>query len=131
ALEKAARGKRKPIETLKRLGRAFVDFWLAHPDHFRAIFLIEDKVAEPGELYFVDTSQSLERLVRLFQQTAVEAIAAGEIAEGNPKMAVELIFCALHGVTAGLISMPEYGWEPPSRLARRMTDVVMAGLAAK
>ncbi|MCE9651258.1 MAG: TetR/AcrR family transcriptional regulator [Parvibaculum sp.] len=130
ALEKAARGKRKPIETLKRLGRAFVDFWLAHPDHFRAIFLIEDKVVEPGELYFVDTSQSLERLVGLFHKAAVEAISAGEIARDDPKMTVEIIFCALHGVTAGLISMPEYGWERPSRLAGRMTEVLMAGLAA-
>jgi AcrR family transcriptional regulator len=131
ALEKAARGKRRPIETLKRLGRAFVDFWLAHPDHFRAIFLIEDKVVEPGELYFVDTSQSLERLIGLFYKVAAEAIEAGEIAGDNPKMTIEIIFCALHGVTAGLISMPEYAWEDSGLLAGRMTDVLMAGLAAK
>ncbi len=131
ALEKAARGKRRPVETLKRLGRAFVDFWLAHPDHFRAIFLIEDRVVEPGELYFIDTSQSLEKLVGLFRKAVVEAIAAGEIARDDPKMTVELIFCALHGVTAGLIAMPEYPWGKPARLASRMTDVLMAGLAAK
>jgi AcrR family transcriptional regulator len=129
ALEKAAGGKRKPIETLKRMGRAFVSFWLAHPDHFRAIFLIEDKVVEPGELYFVDSSQSLARLVKLFQKIVIEAIAAGEIARDEPKLTVELIFCALHGVSAGLIAVPEYDWEPPARLAARMSDVLMAGLA--
>lgn len=131
ALEKVARGKRKPIETLKRMGQAFVGFWLAHPDHFRAIFLIEDKVAEPGELYFVDSSQSLERMVGLFHKLVVEAIEAGEIARNEPKATVELIFCALHGVAAGLIAIPEYGWEQPGKLAGRMSDVLMAGLATK
>lgn len=130
-LEKAARGKRKPVETLKRLGRAFVGFWLAHPDHFRAIFLIEDKVVEPGELYFVDTSQSLERMVGLFHKAVAEAIVAGEITRDEPNMTVEMIFCALHGVTAGLIAMPEYGWRSPARLPGRMIDVLMAGLAAR
>lgn len=131
ALEKAARGKQRPIETLKKLGRAFVAFWFAHPEHFRAIFLIEDKVVEPGELYFVDTSHSLERLIGLFHKTVAEAIAVGDIAKNEPKMTVEIIFCALHGVTAGLIFMPEYAWEPPTKLAGRMTDVLIAGLAAK
>lgn len=131
ALERAARGKRSPVERLKKLGRAFVGFWLAHPDHFRAIFLIEDRVVEPGELYFVDTSQSVERLVRLFHKTAAEAMESGEIKRDDPKLTVELIFCGLHGVTAGLISIPEYGWEPPARLAGRMTDVLLAGLATK
>jgi AcrR family transcriptional regulator len=131
ALERAARGKRSPVERLKKLGRAFVGFWLAHPDHFRAIFLIEDRVVEPGELYFVETSQSVERLVLLFHKAVAEAMESGEIKRDDPKLTVELIFCGLHGVTVGLISIPEYGWEPPARLAGRMTDVLLAGLATK
>jgi AcrR family transcriptional regulator len=128
ALMRAARRQRDPIERLKLLGRAFVDFWAVRPDHFRAIFLIEDRVVEPGELYFVDTSESLQRLVALFEQPVSEAIGAGRIS-GQPRATVELIFCALHGVASALISMPEYPWNAPKRMAGRMMDALLSGLA--
>jgi hypothetical protein len=41
---------------------------------------------------------------------------------------VELIFCALHGVTAGVIGMPEYDWGLADALAGRMMDTLLAGL---
>ncbi len=129
ALEKSAKGRRDPIDRLKRLGRAFVRFWLDHPDHFRAIFLIEDRVTEPGELYFVDSSQSIARLVLLFHSAAADAIAEGVLAGRDAQEVVQLIFCALHGVASALISIPEFGWTSPQQMAGRMTDALLAGLA--
>jgi AcrR family transcriptional regulator len=128
SLEDAARDAPGPLAALKRLGRAYVGFWVAHPDHFRALFLIEDRVVDPGERYFADTSPSLARLVRRFQAAAEAAVAAG-LMRGEPGEAVELIFCALHGVASGLIGMPEYDWGPPADLAGRMTDTLLDGLA--
>lgn len=130
ALEKSVRGRRDPINRLKRLGRAFVRFWLDHPDHFRAIFLIEDHVTEPGELYFVDTSQSITRLVLLFHGAAGDAISEGVLAAGQDvQEIIQLIFCALHGVASALISIPEFGWTSPQQMAGRMIDALLAGLA--
>ena len=127
ALEAAAKGAPDPLERLRLLGRAYVGFWVAHPDHFRALFLIEDRVVDPGERYFADTSPSLARLVRRFQETVQAASAAGALG-GNPRETVELIFCALHGVASGLIGMPEYDWGSPAGLAGRMTDTLLNGL---
>jgi AcrR family transcriptional regulator len=127
ALEAAVRRKRDPMQKLKLLGRAFVDFWCARPDHFLAIFMIQDRVVEPGERYFVETSASLPRLVALFEEAVSEAIAAGRMS-GPPRAGVELIFCGLYGVASALISMPEYSWTDPSRMAGRMTDALLRGL---
>jgi AcrR family transcriptional regulator len=129
-LEQAARREADPVARLRALGRAYVAFWVAHPDHFRAMFLIEDRVAEPGERYFADTSPNLARLARLFGQAAEAAVAAGALT-GEPARIVELIFCALHGVASGLIGMPEHDWGPADVLAGRMTDAVLAGLAGR
>ncbi|HZC17803.1 MAG TPA: TetR/AcrR family transcriptional regulator [Caulobacteraceae bacterium] len=128
SLEQATTAVTGPLERLRLLGRAYVNFWVAHPDHFRALFLIEDRLVDPGERYFADTSPSLARLVRRFQATTEAAIAAG-VLDGDPREVVELIFCALHGVSSGLIGMPEYDWGPPAELAGRMTDTLLDGLA--
>jgi AcrR family transcriptional regulator len=127
SLERAAGDAPDPLERLRRLGRAYVGFWVAHPDHFRALFLIEDRVVDQGERYFADTSPSLARLVRRFQEPVIAAVAAGALG-GEPREMVELIFCALHGVASGLIGMPEYDWGPPAGLAGRMTDTLLNGL---
>jgi AcrR family transcriptional regulator len=128
ALETVGRGVADPVERLRLYGRGFVAFWLGHPDHFRTLFLIEDRVVDPGELYFVDTSQSLARLVDRFLDAAEAARSARRLA-GAARPSVELMFCALHGVAAGLIGMPESGWTSPETMAGRMIDALLTGLA--
>jgi AcrR family transcriptional regulator len=126
-LSQVERKGRDPAERLKRLGYGYVEFWVDRPDHFRALFLIEDRVSEPGERYFVETSESLPRLVARF-----ESAAQAVIAERRSKMAarefVELVFCALHGATSVLIGMPEYAWPAPETLAGRMMETLLNGL---
>jgi len=46
---------------------------------------------------------------------------------GSPRVIVELIFCALHGVASGLIAMPEYRWHETDKMAGRMMDALLAG----
>jgi AcrR family transcriptional regulator len=128
SLETAGKTAPEPLDRLRLLGRAYVGFWVAHPDHFRALFLIEDRLVDPGERYFADTSPSLAGLVRRFQETAEAAVAAGALG-GDPRQIVELLFCALHGVASGVIGMPEYDWGPAAALAGRMTDTILNGLA--
>ena len=125
---KRAAGSGDPVARLRALGPAYVAFWLAHPEHFRAMFLIEDRVTNPGEAYFAHTSPGLARLVRLFGAAADEATREGALT-GDATQIVELIFCGLHGVASGLIGMPEYDWG--ADLAARMTDAVLIGAGAR
>ncbi len=127
SLEQAAGGEPDPVARLKSIGGGYVAFWVANPDHFRAMFLIEDRVTGPDERYFAHTSPNLVRLVRLFQAAAQTAVDAGTLA-GDSGQVIELIFCALHGVAAGVIGMPEYDWGPADVLAGRMMDTLLAGL---
>jgi AcrR family transcriptional regulator len=126
-LAREEKNTRDPLERLRRLGRAYVNFWLAHQDHFRALFLIEDRLSEPGERYFVDTSHSLARVTGRFL-AAAEAVVAAKQPGPTALALVELIFCALHGVASGLIGMPEYAWQSPKTLADRMMDALLGGL---
>lgn len=114
-------------ELLKKLAIGYVTFWAKRPDHFRALFLIEDSVSEKGERYFVETSKNLPKVVARFQRAAQEAIVSRN-AKIRPRHLVELIFCALHGVASAVISMPEYEWPKPRALTERMMDSLLNGL---
>ena len=117
----------EPVARLKALGVGYVEFWVERPDHFRALFLIEDRVKEPGERFFVETSESLPRLVARFELAAVAVIATRGI-EKPAREFVELVFCALHGAASALVGMPEYAWPAPVTLAERMMDALLNGL---
>lgn len=127
-LAAAAAGVSSDLDRLRALGRGYVRFWVEHPDHFRALFMIEDRVAEPGERYFVDTSENLPRMVARFHEAAQAATTAGGLT-GDPREIIEVLFCGLHGVASGVIGMPEYPWGPAERLAGRMVDTLLSGLA--
>lgn len=128
ALGQAARDE-DPVLRLKALGRAWCAFWVANPDHYRAIFLIEDRVSEPGERYFVETSESLSALDSV-RDAVREAMAAGRLAGGDPEAAAQLLLCGLQGVVFNLITIPEYPWVERETLGARMADALIAGLGA-
>src|ERR1700733_6007991 len=48
------------LRQLKAACTAYVDYWIGHPDEYRAVFMIEDRV-ENHERYFVDTSPIMSR----------------------------------------------------------------------
>ncbi len=128
ALARATRGTDNSIGKLKRLGVAYVEFWRANPDHFRTLFLIEDRVA-PGEPYLVDTLESLPKMTARFRLAIEDAVREGAL-KGSAREMQELIFCALHGVASGIIAMPEAQWHKPDAMAERMMETVLRGFAS-
>jgi AcrR family transcriptional regulator len=127
ALARATRDTSDPLDRLKRLGIAYVKFWRANPDHFRTLFLTEDRVA-PGERYLVDTLESLPKMTARFLAALEDAVRATQLA-GSPREMLELIFCALHGVASGIIAMPEAQWHEPDAMAERMMAAVLRGFS--
>lgn len=117
-----------PVLRLKALGRAWCGFWLANPDHYRAIFLIEDRVSEPGERYFVETSESLSALDAV-RDAVREAAERGLLQADVPETAAELLLCGWQGVVFNLITIPEYPWTARESLAGQMVDTLLRGLA--
>jgi AcrR family transcriptional regulator len=126
-LARRERGAGDADARLIRLARAYVEYWLAHRDHFRALFLIEDRVVDPGERYFVETSRNLTPMVARFTRAAEAAIAARG-AKASPRAFMELVFCGLHGVTSALVGMPEYAWPQPAAFTERMIRSLLDGI---
>jgi AcrR family transcriptional regulator len=124
-----------PLERIRRAGKAYVAFGLAHPHHYQLLFmsLPPDEAAGPT----VDPASEGDPRTDAyaFMQRAVgEAAALGELRPGlNDLEAVtRVLWAGVHGVVSLAITRPE-SWTPRSirSLADLMVDVLIRGLTAE
>lgn len=130
ALAGAVAAAATPRERLRALLVGQVDFWRTNPDHFRAIFLIEDRVSAPDEAYFVDSSPAAQRVMALTLATIAAAQASGDLRAGDPAELLEVFFAGVHGAASLLITVPEFPWTDREALAGRMVETLLRGAAA-
>jgi AcrR family transcriptional regulator len=125
---------RDPIERLGRLAQAYVGFALAHPNHYRLMFLSEPAQgggaagARPRGSTAVDAYAFL-------QATVAEGIAARRF---RPELArverlAQTLWAGLHGVLSLYFTRsPDDGvrWLPVREAARIMITTLLRGVAA-
>ncbi|MGX1197249.1 TetR/AcrR family transcriptional regulator [Parvibaculum sp. MBR-TMA-1.3b-4.2] len=123
-----ASAEKDPLKRLHALGDAWCRFWLSNPDHYRSIFLIEDKVNEPGERYFVETSESLGAL-DLIAEAVSESMKKGLLRPDDVAAVSQLFLCGLQGVVFNLITIPEFPWAAKEQMATRMITALIDGVS--
>jgi AcrR family transcriptional regulator len=119
---------RPPLERLRMFGRRYVEYWLAHPDDFRVIFLIEDRPVGSGGRYYVETSRVLSQFDAI---TAVFRAAVARRAlprSTEAALAAQAYFCVLQGLAGSLITIPEFPWVDRVALVDTALDSFLHGL---
>lgn len=104
ALETAAVGVDDPLESLRRRGRAYFDFGMRYPEHYRVLFMgRRGDQPPPGPEAGGDAFDHLVEAV-------TRCIDQGAFAPAAPVVVASTIWAALHGVTSLMISMPSFPW---------------------
>ena len=117
-------GHADPVESLKACGRAYIEFGLTHPEHYRIMFMgRSDLTPEQYEDHVLAEQASFMALVGSVQ----ECVDAGRL-DGDAFEAATLLWTAVHGVTSLLIAKPGFPWPPVEVLVERVLDVVDSGL---
>ena len=116
----AARCKRGPRRKLEAACAAYVRYWLDHPDEYRAVFMIEDKI-ENREQYFVETSAIIKRY-GIFNEL-LRAHQPSKKSNAQRERASALI-CALTGVCHMLVTVSEYRWPAAPHLLKQLMRMV-------
>jgi len=112
ALEDAAAGATDPFDEIMRKGYAYVDFGLAHPEHYRVLFMCKhdhhegDRFDGPG-IAGAAAFDHLQDTVR-----RVLEVAAPGVARPDPYAMTCAIWTGVHGVTSLRIAMPAFPWPP-------------------
>jgi AcrR family transcriptional regulator len=121
-----------PVERLRKIGHAYVDFALEHPNHYRLMFMTPKPVkVEPacaaGEGNVEEDAYSFLR------GSVVEAIAAGRLRPElkDPDVVAQALWSGTHGVAALQIVMtgdPNFQMCPAKKVASLVIDAALAGM---
>ena len=105
----AVEGVDDPRQRIHLRGRAYIQFGLEHPEHYRIMFMARPDSDEPR--------MSVEELAATacfghLQDDVEAAMDAGLIPAADPFTVACGLWAKVHGVTSLLIAKPDFPWPP-------------------
>jgi AcrR family transcriptional regulator len=125
AMNRAVEGVEDPLDRISRRGRAYVEFGLASPEHYRLLMMGRpDNTPER----FVD-----ERLLSTgtFNDVVVDAqaaIDAGRVRFDDAVLVASGLWMMVHGLVSLLIAKPDFPWPDREQLISHVLDVCRTGM---
>jgi AcrR family transcriptional regulator len=116
-----------PVECLRRMGRAYIEFGLGHPNHYRVAFMTPHQEC-PGETPFKYQGSMGEKCFLQLRSTVEECIARGKVRPLEVEATSQALWCTVHGVTSALISFTKFPWVEVGRLIDQALDLMLTGL---
>lgn len=117
-------GHDDPVEAVKACARAYVEFGLASPEHYRIMFMgREDMTPDEYRDHMLDDDTSFMALVH-----AVEECRDAGYLKGDAFETATIMWTTVHGVTSLLIAKPNFPWPPVDVLVEQMLDMVGNGV---
>lgn len=126
-LQAAYDGSERPIARLEAIGRAYIDFGLERPIHYRLMFMERPEFLRrprPGQ-----GGATIDAFGVLFR-TVGELQAAGYAADSDPRTVAQLLWSGVHGIVALAITMPDCDDVQARRIADLYFPAISRGLGA-
>lgn len=150
-MESMSRKSTDPVETLKRGCRAYVEFGLKYPNHYRVTFINRPDLhrgehpegcqgirlttgrrvklirQEGGENYLREGSMGM-RCYSQLRANVEECIKQKRFRRGDLEALTQMMWAGGHGVVSLLITKPDFPWVDQDKLIDLMIDVLIDGL---
>lgn len=128
-VNQAIEGIADPLEMLRRRAQAYIDFGVAHPEHYRVLLMgkrgLSREDFEAGRLPGIG---SLLGVVENVQA----CMDSGVFARDDPFLVACGLWAAVHGLTSLRITMPGFPiLHDPDTLGRHLTQVILDGLGPR
>lgn len=123
-----------PVERIRRIGAAYVDFALEHPSQYRFMFMTPG--IEKAEQALEIKGNPQEDAYAFLRQAVSEAIADGRFAAAfrDPEMTSQMLWATMHGLVSLHIIHGHkddwFEWRDARETARRMSQAMLTGMAA-
>ena len=105
-IEEAAKDATDPLDSLRRRGRAYIQFGLDHPEQYRVLFMSKAAAAPEGfQEERLKRTAAFDHLV-----DAVREVIDQGLIEGDPVQVAVCLWSAGHGITSLLIAHPDFDW---------------------
>ncbi len=100
-----------PIEQkLSSCCRAYIEFGLAHPNHYVVTFCIPERQFDIADDKFNDVLDSGLSCFRLLSQSLQVAMDAGFIKPSDIELTSQIVWSQIHGLTSLLICCDRFPW---------------------
>ena len=116
-----------PVESLLLLGKAYIRFGIDNPEPYRVLFMRKPTATPlPFQYEKILESSGFSNVVR----AVARAIEAGRI-EGDPMLISTSLWSAVHGLTALLISKPDFPWPDVDALIDQVVEGGVRGVSTE
>ena len=115
------------LEGLRKGLRAYVDFGLENPHHYRVTFLVAQPPEERSEKYLAPDSPGMKAFAYL-REAVSASIEAGHLRPMDVETASQTLWAGVHGVTSILIVHPDFPWVDREKLIETVIDSMIDGL---
>jgi AcrR family transcriptional regulator len=126
--ESIGRGAGDPVSKLRAVGRAYVEFGLSYPNHYRVTFTAAEP-SKPEAQGNVRVSTG-ERCFKFLQTMLAECVTSRKFREADLDATSQALWAVMHGLTSLLIVRPEFAWCGRDNLVDGLLDTVSEGLRA-
>ena len=124
-----------PVERLKKIGPAYIEFGQKHPNHYRTMFMTPHPpfLQAEMELALAGQGNPEEDAYEFLRASVEEAMKAGAFREGlnDANLVAQTLWAGVHGVISLQIAKCEDKWVPWRSLKKRvelMIDSQLHGL---
>jgi AcrR family transcriptional regulator len=116
-----------PIEALRRVCRAYVDFGLKYPNHYRVTFINHPQLNQGPDQYLREGSMGL-RCYSQLRSTVEACIEQKKFRQGDVDTITQALWAGGHGITSLLITKPNFPWTNKSKLIDLTIETYISGL---
>ena len=125
-IEQAAAGIDDIREQLHVRGRAYIDFGLDNPEHYRILFMTRPATLKP-ETEFPVPAAFMHHI-----ESVQRAHDAGVLPAGtDPMLAAITLWAGVHGITSLMIAKPKFPWPDADVVIDEMLSTLIKGLIAE
>ncbi|MFP5264645.1 MAG: TetR/AcrR family transcriptional regulator [Blastocatellia bacterium] len=118
-----------PVEALKRGCRAYVEFGLKYPNHYRVTFINHPQLHLGADHYLRDGSMGM-KAYNCLRAGVEKCIKQKRFRESDVDTVTQMIWAGGHGLTSLLITKPDFPWADRDELIDLMIDTLVEGLKA-
>lgn len=124
-----------PIERIKRIGRSYIEFALAHPDHYRLMFMTP-RPQDEGQLDDGRKGDPAQDSYAFLRMSVVEALGKGRFRKDltDPDLICQTLWAGVHGVASLHIALScdtWVPWRPTDDRTTAMLETLFSGLVRK
>jgi AcrR family transcriptional regulator len=117
----------EPIIALRKGLRAYVDFGLAHPNHYEVVFGMPI-FNQPHDKEYPYEGSMGQRTFEYLRSQVEACVAAGKIKKGDVAMMSQILWAGIHGIVSLLNNHLDFPFVERNKLIDGMIETMIDGL---